>query len=287
MAQLLKGAAVATSLCEDLLPRINKLVQAHITPTLAVIRVGEDAGALSYERAAQKRADKLGCKLKVYAYDENVSQQQLIAQITKINEDSSIHGCLLFRPLPKTLNERLICNTLLPQKDVDGITQGSLYGVFAGQKVGFAPCTAQACMALLDYYGIDICGKHVCVIGRSLVIGRPVSMLAQHRNATVTMCHSKTKDLTKHLQAADIIIAALGHARFVTSNMVLEHQTLIDVGINWDASAQKLVGDVDFEHVEPKVCAITPVPGGIGSITTTILMQHVVEAAEIQRVLKA
>ena len=198
----------------------------------------------------------------------------------EVNEDDAIHGCLMFRPLPEHLDEAAACAALRPAKDVDGITQGSLYGVFANRPVGFPPCTADACMQVLAHYGYDLVGADVTVLGRSLVIGKPVSMMLQAANATVTMCHTRTRGLAAKCAAANILVVAVGRAGTIGAGDVREGQVVVDVGINWDEEAGKLVGDVDFEAIEPVVAAVTPVPGGVGSVTTAVLAKHVVEAAE-------
>ncbi len=280
MAELLKGKPVADAINEELTPRIEALKAAGTVPTLAIVRVGEREDDLSYERGATKRCETLGLGLKKFVLDAECTQEELMAAIDEVNNDSSIHGCLMFRPLPKHLDEAAACAALDPAKDADGITQGSLYGVFANRPVGFPPCTADACMQVIKHYGYELTGAKVAVVGRSLVIGKPVSMMLQAANATVTMCHTRTKDLAGELKAADIIVAAAGHIGTVQADAVREGQVVIDVGINWDEEAGKLCGDVSFDAVEPVVKAITPVPGGVGSVTTAILAKHVVEAAE-------
>ena len=280
MAELLKGKPVADALGEELAPRIEACKAAGVVPTLAILRVGEREDDLSYERGAIKRCETLGLGLKKFVLPASCTQEDLMAAIAEINADDAIHGCLMFRPLPKTLDEAAACEALSPAKDVDGITQGSLFGVFANRKVGFAPCTADACMQVLKHYGYDLSGAKVAVVGRSLVIGKPVSMMLQAANATVTMCHTRTRDLAAECRAADILVVAAGHIGTVGADAVREGQVVVDVGINWDAEAGKLAGDVSFADVEPVVAAITPVPGGVGSVTTAILAKHVVEAAE-------
>lgn len=280
MAELLKGAPVAKALTQKVAERSSALVEKGVTPKLAILRVGEREDDLSYERGATKRAEKAGVAIEKIVLPADCTQDQLMDAIEHINSDSSIHGCLMFRPLPKTLDEAAACAALDPAKDVDGITEGSLYGVFANRPVGFPPCTAEAVVALLEHYGYELRGADVTVVGRSLVIGKPVSMMLQAKNATVTMCHTKTRDLAAHCKAADIVVAAAGHAKTVGADALREGQVVIDVGINWDAEAGKLVGDVDFDAAEPIVSAITPVPGGVGSVTTAILCKHVVDAAE-------
>lgn len=280
MAQLLKGKPVADAISEDLRPRIARLKDAGITPTLAIVRVGEREDDLSYERGATKRFEALGLGLKKYRLSSDCSQIDLLSILADINEDAGIDGCLLFRPLPDHLDEASACAVLNPTKDVDGITQGSLYGVFANLPVGFPPCTADACLKILAYYGYELEGAKVAVVGRSLVIGKPAAMLLQAKHATVTMCHTRTKDLAAEVRAADIVVVAAGHAGTLGAEAAREGQVVVDVGINWDEAAGKLCGDVAFEEVEPLVDAITPVPGGVGSVTTAVLAQHVVEAAE-------
>ena len=280
MAEVLKGKPVADAMNEMLAPRIEACKAKGVTPTLAIVRVGERDDDLSYERGATKRCELLGLGLKKFVLGADCSQEELLAVIGEVNSDAAIHGCLMFRPLPGHLDEAAACAALDPAKDVDGITQGSLYGVFANQPVGFPPCTADACMQLLAYYGYDLTGANVTVLGRSLVIGKPVSMMLQAANATVTMCHTRTRELASKCAAADILVVAVGHAGTVGADAVRAGQVVVDVGINWDEEARKLRGDVDYDAVEPIVGAITPVPGGVGSVTTAVLAKHVVEAAE-------
>jgi len=280
MAEVLKGKPVADAMNEMLAPRIEACKAKGVTPTLAIVRVGERDDDLSYERGATKRCELLGLCLKKFVLGADCSQEELLAVIGEVNSDAAIHGCLMFRPLPGHLDEAAACAALDPAKDVDGITQGSLYGVFANQPVGFPPCTADACMQLLAHYGYDLTGANVTVLGRSLVIGKPVSMMLQAANATVTMCHTRTRELASKCAAADILVVAVGHAGTVGADAVRAGQVVVDVGINWDEEARKLRGDVDYDAVEPIVGAITPVPGGVGSVTTAVLAKHVVEAAE-------
>lgn len=280
MAELLKGKPVADAMGEELAGRIAALKAAGVEPTLAIVRVGEREDDLSYERGATKRCEGLGIGVRKFVLPADCTQEDLMSAIAEVNEDASIHGCLMFRPLPKTLDEQAACAALDPAKDMDGITQGSLYGVFANQPVGFPPCTADACLRVLDFYGYDLTGARVTVVGRSLVIGKPVSLMLQARNATVTMCHTRTRDLPAECRKAEILVVAAGHIGTVGADAVAEGQVVVDVGINWDEAAGKLAGDVAFAEVEPKVAAITPVPGGVGSVTTAVLASHVVEAAE-------
>ena len=279
MAQLLKGLAVANALTEALAARTEALNKKNITPTLAIVRVGERSDDISYETGAMKRCAKVGIAVRHFLLKEDCTKEELLDTIREINEDASIHGCLMFRPLPDKTMEEAACALLAPEKDVDGMTAGSLATVFTGKGAGYAPCTAEGCIELLDHYGIGLQGKRVAVIGRSLVIGRPVAMMLQARNATVTMCHTKTVDLPQICRSSEILVVAAGKAGVVDADYAAPGQVVVDVGIHVNAEG-KLCGDVRFEDVEPVVEAITPVPGGVGSVTTAVLAKHVIEAAE-------
>ncbi|MEG1972046.1 MAG: bifunctional 5,10-methylenetetrahydrofolate dehydrogenase/5,10-methenyltetrahydrofolate cyclohydrolase, partial [Oscillospiraceae bacterium] len=231
-----------------------------------------------YESSVLKKFAKYSLEARTLTLPKDISEMELVGEIQKLNADSTTHGVLMMRPLPKHIDEKKICSLLNPEKDSDGITEYSMSKIYSGEKDVFAPCTAEACIEMLKFYNIDIKGKNVAVLGRSLVIGKPVAMLLVSESATVTICHSKTADIKSLCQNADIIISAIGKAKFVTAEFVKPHQTIIDVGINYD-EAGNLVGDVDFDNVEPIVKAISPVPGGVGSITTSVLMRHVVNAA--------
>ena len=279
MAELLKGAPVAAALTENLLQRVTALRARGVVPTLAILRVGARPDDLSYETGAVKRCDKVDIPVRIFLLPEDCTKAQLLDTIRQINEDDSIHGCLMFRPLPDKEMEEAACALLAPEKDVDGMTAGSLATVFAGKGAGYPPCTAQACMELLAHYNVPLQGKRVTVIGRSLVIGKPVSMMLQARNATVTMCHTKTENLAETCRDAEVLVVAAGKAGVVDASFVSPGQTVVDVGIHVNAEG-KLCGDVQFDAVEPVVAAITPVPGGVGGVTTAVLAKHVVEAAE-------
>ena len=278
MATLLRGAEVVSALNEKVQTDVRALTARGVVPTLAILRVGEKPDDLAYERGAMKRAETVGVAIRQIVLPETVSQEALLSEITQINADDSIHGCLMLRPLPKHIDDSIVREALLPEKDIDGITQGSLAGVFAGTKRGFPPCTAKACMEMLAYYNIDPAGKNAVVIGRSLVIGKPVAMMLLQQNATVTICHTRTKDMPSVTRRAEILIVAAGKPGVVGAEYVSVGQTVLDVGINF-TSEGKMTGDVDFPAVEPIVGAITPVPGGVGTVTTSVLMAHVVEAA--------
>lgn len=279
MAEILKGAPVAAAISGQLITRAEKLKQAGTIPTLAILRVGERPDDISYETGAVKRCDKIGIAVKRFLLPGGCTKEQLLDAIRGINRDASIHGCLIFRPLPDRDMEDAACALLAPEKDVDCMTSGSLASVFTGKGAGYPPCTAQACIELLDHYGIELKGRRVAVIGRSLVIGKPVAMMLLQKNATVTICHTRTVDMPSVCRGAEIIIAAAGKAGVVDKTFAAPGQVLVDVGINVDENG-KLCGDVKFEEAEPIAAAITPVPGGVGSVTTAVLAKHVIEAAE-------
>ena len=278
MAKQLLGKEVAAALNEKIKADVAKLKEKGINPTLGIVRVGERPDDLSYERGATKRCDTLGVAVEKFLLPENVTQEELMATIDQVNKDDKIHGVLIFRPLPKHLDEAAVIKALNPEKDVDGITDGSMVGVFAGTKQGFPPCTPQACMEILDHYGIDCTGKKAVVVGRSLVVGKPAAMMLIKKNATVTVCHTRTKDMPSVTREADIVIVAAGRAGVVDESYVAPGQIVIDVGINVNEEG-KLCGDVKYDTVEPVVDAITPVPGGVGAVTTSVLVGHVVDAA--------
>ena len=279
MAELLKGAPVAKAITAQLTQQVEALKEKGVVPTLSIVRVGKRPDDISYEKGAMKRCDMCGIAVKNHILPADATEEELLAVIEGINQDPSIHGVLLFRPLPKHINENRVCAALAPEKDMDGITDGSMAGIFSGSGTGYPPCTAQACIEILDHYGIEITGKKATVLGRSNVIGKPVAMLLLQRNATVTVCHTRTKDLPGTCAAAEILIAAAGKAGVVSAQHVSEGQIVLDVGINVTEEGN-LVGDVDFAAVEPVVQAITPVPAGVGSVTTAVLAKHVVTAAE-------
>lgn len=278
MARQLLGKEVTAALNEKIKSRAAALKEKGVEPTLGIIRVGEREDDLSYERGAVKRCETLGVACKKILLPADVTQEVLMDAVRQVNEDDSIHGVLIFRPLPRHLDEEAVIRTLDPAKDVDGITDGSMVGVFAGREQGFPPCTPQACMEILDHYQIDCTGKKAVVVGRSLVVGKPAAMMLLKKNATVTVCHTRTKDMPSVVKEADIVIVAAGRAGVVDDRYVSPGQIIIDVGINVNDQG-KLCGDVAYDKVEPIVEAITPVPGGVGSVTTSVLVGHVVEAA--------
>ena len=280
MANLLKGKEVAAAINEKNKEDVQELNSKGITPTLAIVRVGEKENDLSYERGAIKRCTEVGVEVKPIVLNENIDKNLFYNTLSELNNDDSIHGILVFRPLPFELDNEMARNFIKPEKDVDGTSDSSLTGIFTNTKIGYAPCTAEAAMQILDYYNIDVKGKNVVVLGRSLVIGKPVSMLLLNRNATVTICHTKTVDIASITKKADIVVAATGQMESLNKDYFQENQTVIDVGISWNETKQKLCGDILFDEVEPIVSNITPVPGGVGSVTTSVLVNHVIEAAK-------
>lgn len=278
MANILKGAEVTAALNTRLQAQVAELKEKGVTPTLGIIRVGERPDDLSYEKGACKRCETIGVEVKKFVLPEDVTQEALMETVEQVNQDDTIHGVLIFRPLPKHLDDEAVRRALAPEKDVDGITDGSMVGVFTSTDVGFPPCTPQACMEILDHFNIDVTGKKAVVIGRSLVVGKPAAMMLLKKNATVTVCHTKTVDMPAVAREADILIVAAGRAKVIGAEYVRPGQTVIDVGINF--ADGKLCGDCDFDAVEPIVDAITPVPGGVGTVTTSVLVGHVVKAAQ-------
>ena len=279
MAKILKGAEVTKALNQTLIEKTIALKEKGVNPTLAIVRVGERDDDISYEKGAVKRCEKIGVNVKHFVLPQDVSEEELLKTIETVNTDKEIHGCLMFRPLPKHINENKVRCALSPEKDVDGITDGSLAGVFTASGEGYPPCTAQACMEILDHFGYDLKGKKAVVIGRSLVVGKPAAMLLLKKNATVTICHTKTEDMPAVCREADVLIVAAGKAGVVGKEYLNDHQVVIDVGIHVNDEG-KLTGDVRFDEAEPVVEAITPVPGGVGTVTTSVLVKHVVLAAE-------
>lgn len=274
--EILKGLPVANAINEKLMEQV-KSIEGPL-PHLAIIRVGERPDDCSYERGAVKKMDKVGVRCTTYTFDADIDNETFQAEFDKINENPDIDGILMLRPLPKQLDEKQIENKIDPRKDLDGISPLNLAKVYAGDESGYAPCTAEAVIEMLDYAGIDIKGRRVTVVGRSLVIGKPVSMLLMKRNATVTVCHTKTVDMAGTCKNAEILVAAAGSARMIKKEYVADDAVVIDVGINVNDEGN-LCGDVDFDAISDIAAAATPVPGGVGSVTTSVLAKHLVMAA--------
>ncbi len=281
--RILEGKPVVAALNAQLSKEAESLKDKFFNPTLGVLRVGENAGDLAYERGIVKRCRETGVSVVISKLPATAAQQETLHALDELNASEGIHGILLLRPLPKTLNEEKICRAVDPKKDVDGVCDASLAALLRGSKDVFAPCTAEACMQLLRHCDISPAGKRVVVCGRSLVIGKPLSLLLLGENATVTICHSRTNDLRELVRSADIVVTAIGRARFFDASYFKEGQIVLDVGMNMDAQG-KLCGDVDFEAVAPIVEAITPVPNGIGTVTSSILIKHLLAAAKRAKV---
>ena len=265
---------------EMLLAKVSELKQSGISPALAVVRVGNKPDDAVYERSILKRFNPLGIDVKVHELPESISQADFDAEFMALNDDPKIHGILLFQPLPEGLDSANVRIRMNPLKDIDGMSPLNEARIFEGGLEGFAPCTASAVMTVLAQYGYDPAGKNIVIVGRSMVIGRPLSMLMLRANATVTVCHSRTQNLPEVCRRADILVAAVGHARMITPEYVTRKSVVVDVGIDTDMDGN-LCGDVDFERVEPVVQAVTPVPGGVGAVTTSVLAENLLKAAKL------
>lgn len=279
MAEILYGKPVTESIRNDIRERAKKIRDAGTMPRLAVPRSGERLDDLAYEKRVFKICDDIGISHMTCQVDRDVSQRELELELSQLNSDRMVHGILVFRPLPDHIDDELICSIMSVDKDIDCMNPNNLKYLFTGLKEGFAPCTPEAVIALLDYYGYDLDGANVVIVNRSLVLGKPLAMLFMNRNATVTVCHSHTKDLPEITRRADILVTGIGSPHYFGPEYVGSNTTVIDVGINFDENG-KMTGDVDFDRVKDKVAAISPVPGGVGGITSTILLRHLIESAE-------
>jgi methylenetetrahydrofolate dehydrogenase (NADP+)/methenyltetrahydrofolate cyclohydrolase len=279
MAQILSGKTVAAALKDDLTARAEALRSRGLVPTLAILRVGDRGDDMAYERGAVKRMADCHVDVRQVHLPADVDQAGLEAAFAALNDDPAVHGILVLQPLPKGLDIEPLRRSIRPLKDADGMSPINQAHIFAGDGQGFAPCTAEAVMVMLDYYGIPLRGKNVTIVGRSLVVGRPLAMLMLARNATPTVCHTKTADLAAQCRRADIVVACAGKAGMITGDMIASGAVVVDVGINFTPEG-KLTGDVAYDQVSQVAAAASPVPGGVGSITTTLLARHVVETAE-------
>ena len=281
MAVQMKGAEVSASMKEALQAEHAALRAKGIDPKLAIVRVGARGDDLAYERGALKRFAGLGITTQVYEFPEDIEQRRLESEFQDINDNPSVHGILLFRPLPKHLDGEALRRAIDPRKDVDGMSPLSAAKVFAGEDDGFPPCTPGAVMEMLEHYKVELKGKNVTIVGRSMVVGRPLAMLMLAKHATVTICHTRTVDMPAVCRRADVLVAAAGKAGMIGADCVTDRSIVVDVGINVDAEG-KLCGDVDFGAVEPVVSMISPVPGGVGAVTTSVLAKNVLKAARLQ-----
>ncbi len=279
--QIIKGKPVTDKISEELIKEVDLLVKEGINPKLTIVRVGARSDDLSYERGALKRCQNIGITTEVLELAEDITQEEYIDVLKRVNDDKNVNGILCFRPLPKHLNEEVIKYVIAPEKDVDCFSPINSAKVMEGDKSGFPPCTPTAVVEILKHYNVDLKGSKVTVLGRSMVVGKPVSMLLLSEHATVTICHSKTKNLSGVAAEADVLIAAIGRAKMVDESFVKDGAVVIDVGINVDEEGN-LCGDVDTNAVLDKVSMITPVPAGVGSVTTSILAKHVVKACKLQ-----
>ncbi|CAI3307843.1 bifunctional methylenetetrahydrofolate dehydrogenase/methenyltetrahydrofolate cyclohydrolase [Enterococcus cecorum] len=275
---LLNGKELAQKLQQEMTQEVTELKEKGLQPGLAVILVGEDPASQVYVRNKERAANNIGMYSVVYRLPKTTSEAALIAKIEELNQDDKIHGILVQLPLPKHINEDLVLDTIDPAKDVDGFHPMNLGNLFAG-KPTMIPCTPAGIMELIKLSGLDLAGKNAVIIGRSNIVGKPMAHLLLQANATVTICHSKTKDLPKVAKQADVLVVAIGRANFVTADFVKEGAVVIDVGINRDEN-NKLTGDVKFDEVAPLTSFITPVPGGVGPMTITMLMRQTIDAAK-------
>lgn len=278
--ELLKGAEVSAAIGEEVKRGLERL--GGYVPTLAIVRVGEQPGDLSYERGAIKKLESLGLKVRSFAFPQEIAREEFEEKLSQVNRLPEIDGVLLFRPLPPHLDEKAAAAIMDPKKDLDGISPVNIAKVFSGDGSGFAPCTAEAVMEILKEKKIPLKGAQVTVVGRSMVVGRPLAMLLLAADATVTVCHTKTRDLKAQCRRAQILVAAAGRARMLDGDYVGQGAVVIDVGINVDEKG-RLCGDVDAEQVQEKAAVLTPVPGGVGAVTTAVLAKHLVRAAENRR----
>ena len=276
----LKGAPVSAKMKDEI--DEQKKALSGPAPKLGIVRVGERPDDLSYERGALKRMEKLGLAAESFVFPQDISHEALEKEFLAINEDPAIDGILLLRPLPKQIDEDKITRLIDPEKDLDGISPTNIAKVFSGDETGFAPCTAEAVIEVLKAYGIPIAGKRAVVVGRSMVVGRPLAMLLLKENATVTICHTKTRDLPEVCREGEILIAAAGKAKMLDKSFAGEDAVVIDVGINVDKEGN-LCGDVDYDSLEGTASMATPVPGGVGAVTTSVLAKHLVRAAAKRR----
>ena len=274
----LRGKKVSDGIKEYVSKELETL---SFVPKIAIVRVGENPDDMSYERGATKKLKSFGLDVASYVFPQDISDEEFKKAFKDINEDDEVTGILLLRPLPRTINEKDIENMINPKKDLDGISPINIAKVFAGDTTGFSPCTAEAVIEVLKAYDIELTGKRVTVVGRSMVVGKPVSMLLLKENATVTMTHTRTIDLKKTCSDAEIVIAAAGRAKMLNSDYCGQDAVMIDVGINVDENG-KLCGDVDYATLDGKASAATPVPGGVGTVTTAVLAKHLIQAAKMR-----
>ncbi|NBG88596.1 bifunctional 5,10-methylenetetrahydrofolate dehydrogenase/5,10-methenyltetrahydrofolate cyclohydrolase [Isachenkonia alkalipeptolytica] len=281
MAKIIKGKPVADKITEELSKEIENIKAKGGQPKLATLRVGERGDDIAYERGATKRAEKIGIEVASVVLPGDITQEDFIEELQKLNKDASVNGILIFRPLPKQIDESMIKNIIAPEKDIDCFSPVNVGKMTEGDPTGFNPCTPSAVMEILDFYGVEIKGAEASVIGSSMVVGKPVAMLLLNRKATVRVAHSKTRDTAAVARQGEILVVGVGVPKMVKEDWVSEGAVVIDVGINVDDEGN-MSGDVDFEKVQKKASMITPVPRGVGSVTTTVLAKHVLKAYKQQ-----
>jgi len=285
MTKIIKGRETADELDRQTSGKVEQLKKEGVVPVLAVVRAGERPDDIAYEKSILKKADRLGIEVKRSVLPGKTDTAEASEVIKVLSDDPLIHGIMVFRPLPSDIDDEAVRRALTPEKDIDGITDGSMAGIYGSGSTGmqgFFPCTAEACMEILRHENIQISGRKAVVLGRSLVIGKPAAMLLLAEDATVTVCHSRTKDTEKICREADILITAAGKAKTAGKGYFRAGQTVIDVGINPDAEGN-ICGDADMDAAVDTVDAITPVPGGVGTVTASVLMKHVADAACIRK----
>ena len=279
MAEIIDGKLVSSLVREQIRSDVAEIKEKYnIAPGIAVILVGQNPASVVYVRNKHKACLEVGINSYEINLPETISEADLLSEIEKLNSDTNVHGILVQLPLPAHICENKIINAISPEKDVDAFHPFNTGKILVG-KYDFLPCTPAGIMQLLAHYNIDVCGKKCVVVGRSNIVGKPISLLLLEKNATVTICHSKTEDLKSHTSVADIVVVAVGRPKFLTADMVKDGAVVIDVGINRDENG-KLIGDVDFNNIEKKASFITPVPGGVGPMTITMLLKNTVTAAK-------
>ena len=278
--KLLRGKPVADALTEKVIEDVKEIREKGITPVLAMLKVGNRDDDAAYQRGATNRCKKCDIDIKLVELDENCTQEEYIEALEKLNRDQSVHGILCFRPLPAHIDEEVVENIIVPEKDVDCFSPMNMAKVMFGDDTAYPPCTPMGVVEILKYYGIDLKGKNVAVLGRSLVVGKPLSILLMNRDATVTVCHSKTENMEEIAKNSDIVVSCMGRGKMVNEKFVNEKSIVIDVGINFDENGN-MCGDVDMDSVIDTVHRITPVPGGVGSVTTSVLASHLVKACKL------
>jgi methylenetetrahydrofolate dehydrogenase (NADP+)/methenyltetrahydrofolate cyclohydrolase len=281
MSMILEAKPVVESLKNQLQQEISELIAQGITPTLGIIRVGNRPDDMYYENSIVRNCQSIGAKTKLYALDKNMELEEFAKKLQAVNKDREVHGILVLRPLPPHLDEKVIDSVIDPHKDIDGMNPFNIAKILEGDTSGLVPCTVAAVMEILKYYNIRLKGTNVAVVGTSMVVGKPLSMMLLKEDATVTMCHIETKNVPEITRKSDVIVVAIGKARLIDTKYVTSKSVVIDVGINQTEDG-KICGDVHFEAVKDKVRAITPVPGGVGSVTTVILLKHLVKACSSQ-----